>query len=151
MRPYRITIHCTDTDNGQDISSESINRFHIEERGWDRIGYHVVIHPDGELDSRHNKTFFRGLNEQGAHVEGENEGNIGVAFIGRDKFTLEQFWAFERLYEGLRQVYNIEVSSIYCHHEFNHDKTCPNMRSSNLVAFLLTGKVKHIIKYIEGK
>lgn len=143
-----VTVHCSDTPNNQDITSEAINRFHIQSRGWDRIGYHFVIHRNGDIDSRHNKTFFRGLNEPGAHVEGHNDGNLGVCLVGQTKFTLEQFYAFETLFTGLRQSLNLKYSDLYCHNEFTNQKTCPNMRSGPLVAFLLTGKVEHIVQYI---
>ena len=148
MIAKKITIHCSATPNSRDVSSETINKWHTETNGWRSIGYHYVIKRNGDVDSRLNKHYFRGLNEQGAHVRGNNKNNIGICVIGMNKFTLEQFHSLWDTINDLQLTYNILDSEIFCHNEFNHNKTCPNMRAANLVAWLTTGEVKHIKSYI---
>lgn len=144
----RLTIHCSDTPNRRKVTSEQIHKWHTKDRGWSSIGYHYVILRDGSVDSRANKPFFRGLEIPGAHVRGHNRDNVGICLIGRDKFTKKQFWALHDVFTDLRITYGIEASEVFCHNEFNHNKTCPNMRTGNLVAWLLTGKIKHVKDYL---
>ncbi len=149
MKPKKITVHCSDTPNRRkSVTSELIHKWHTQDRGWSAIGYHYVITRDGQVDSRKNKNFFRGLDTPGAHVRGHNNDNVGVCLVGRDRFTQKQLWALYDVYKDLSLTYNIPASEVYCHYEFNHNKTCPNMRASNLVAWLLTGKIEHIKQYI---
>jgi N-acetylmuramoyl-L-alanine amidase len=145
----KITIHCSDTPNRRKtVTSELIHKWHTEDRGWSAIGYHYVILRDGQVDSRQNKEFFRGLNTPGAHVRGNNKDNIGICMVGRDKFTKDQFWSLHDTYRDLKMLYNIPEHSVYCHYEFNHNKSCPNMRNANLIAWLLTGRIEHIKEYL---
>ncbi|HUX00828.1 MAG TPA: N-acetylmuramoyl-L-alanine amidase [Phycisphaerae bacterium] len=75
-RFWRATIHHTATP--PDNPAERVRSISADHRarGWDGIGYHFLIAEDG--------TVFPGrlLDRQGAHVKGENEGNLGIAFIG---------------------------------------------------------------------
>lgn len=144
----KLTIHCSDTPNRRKVTSEQIHKWHTKDRGWSAIGYHYVITRDGVVDSRKNKDFFRGLNQPGAHVRGRNKDNIGICFVGRDRFTKKQFWALHDIYNDLRQAYNLKLSDVWCHYEFNHNKSCPNMRTGNLIAWLATGKIEHVKEYL---
>ena len=38
-----IIIHCSATREGQDISVDTIKKWHVEGRGWSDIGYHFYI------------------------------------------------------------------------------------------------------------
>ncbi|HET6441913.1 MAG TPA: N-acetylmuramoyl-L-alanine amidase [Phycisphaerae bacterium] len=73
---WRATIHHTATPS--DRPAERVRAIDADHRsrGWDGIGYHFLVAEDG--------TVFTGrpLDRQGAHVKGENEGNLGIAFIG---------------------------------------------------------------------
>jgi len=46
-----LVIHCTDTPEGREVSKKDIERWHIKERGWSRVGYSDMIHLDGELEN----------------------------------------------------------------------------------------------------
>lgn len=76
--PNRITFHHTVQPEG--ISGPSavrqIQNWHKQAYGMADIGYHYVIDRDG--------TVYNGtpVDRIGAHQKGQNEGNIGVAFIG---------------------------------------------------------------------
>jgi N-acetylmuramoyl-L-alanine amidase len=70
-----IVIHTALTYDTMDIGAKEIDRWH-RERGFSRIGYHVVIRRDGSVD------WGRPLNEPGAHVQGHNAHTVGVVLAG---------------------------------------------------------------------
>ena len=70
-----ITVHYTATYDDQDIGAREIRKWHLE-RGWQDIGYHIVIRLDGTVEQG------RPLHQVGAHVGGRNTGNIGICYIG---------------------------------------------------------------------
>ncbi len=65
---------------GSSVSSgetvKNIQHMHIHEKKWSDIGYHFLIGRDGKCFEG------RKLQWQGAHVEGDNKGNIGICFLG---------------------------------------------------------------------
>ena len=66
----KIILHCSATREGQDISTETIRGWHVNERGWSDIGYHFVVLLDGTVDKA------RPVERQGAHVRGHNKGSM---------------------------------------------------------------------------
>lgn len=104
-------IHCSDTYSHMDnIGEEDIRRWH-RARGWDDIGYHVVIRRDGRME------FGRPFDVMGAHVQGYNDNSIGICLIGgrgldeqqEDNFTPEQkkslitvIYAIAMLFPGVK-------------------------------------------------
>ena len=44
-----IIIHCSATREGQDISVDTIRKWHVEGRGWSDIGYHLYVDINGEI------------------------------------------------------------------------------------------------------
>jgi N-acetyl-anhydromuramyl-L-alanine amidase AmpD len=93
-----IIIHCAATPNGKDFRAKDIDAMH-KARGFKRdsqavrnfnhelkhIGYHYVITVDGHIENG------RGLEEVGAHVQGNNSKSIGICMIGTDKYTTAQW------------------------------------------------------------
>lgn len=76
--PNRVTFHHTATPagfSGPDAVRQ-IQNWHKEAYGFFDIGYHYIIDQDG--------TIYEGtpVDRMGAHKKGDNDGNIGVAFIG---------------------------------------------------------------------
>ena len=134
MKPTRITVHCSATKNGKRCPAGKIKLWHLA-NGWSDIGYHAVIQPNGETEKYPN--IGRALNVQGAHVAGENEGNLGICLIGTDKFHVEQFKALRYLLDSWRMSFMIDADEIYCHYEFDsarkQGKTCPSIRAVNLI------------------
>jgi N-acetylmuramoyl-L-alanine amidase len=124
MRPYRITLHCSDSENAKSISVAEITRWHLE-RGFSGIGYHFVIDVDGDLGKG------RAVTELGAHVKGANLGNIGICLVGRDRFTKEQFATLMLLLKRLMKEHQISLKELYCHYQWPsavaQKKTCPNI------------------------
>ena len=50
-----IIVHCSATREGQDISVDTIRKWHVEGRGWSDIGYHFYIDINGEIFPVSNK------------------------------------------------------------------------------------------------
>ena len=121
----KIIIHCSATREGQDVSVDTIRRWHVVERGWSDIGYHYVIGLDGSIHKG------RLNNVQGAHTKGHNKNSLGICYIGgfdqdlkpKDTRTDEQKRSFLILLEGLKSIY--PKATVYGHNEFS-DKACPS-------------------------
>lgn len=120
-----IIIHCAATPPDMDIGVEEIRHWHVEERGWDDIGYHFVITRDGDVDKG------RALDIQGAHAYGYNETSIGVCLAGGVdehgdadcNFTRSQWQALDELVDDLQQEFGaLEVIG----HRDVSDKDCPS-------------------------
>lgn len=145
MKPWRITIHCSDTKNGSRVPAATIRQWHLD-RGWNDIGYHLIIQPSGEVENG------RPLNEQGAHVEMANEGNIGICLVGKDKFTPEQFAALRYKLNSLCLTFDIKKWDIYCHNQFEsarrQGKTCPNVDANKLAYWYATEDERAVAQYV---
>lgn len=146
MKPDKVTIHCSDTKNGEYVDIEKIRKWHVEENKWSDIGYHAIFNPSGQVNAG------RSLNKMGAGVKGHNSGNIHYCLIGTDRFTMPQFVALRYHLEGLNHLYDINPWDFCCHYEFDsaieQGKTCPNMRVANIVAWYTTGLIKPIRPYL---
>lgn len=146
MTPKKIIIHCTASKNGAVYPIEQLRKDH-KARGFEDIGYHIVIQPDGEA------TNTRPLNKMGAHCEGENHDSIGIALVGENLFTPKQFSALRYQLDGLLlNLHQIERYSIYSHHQFpsaqKQGKTCPNLRPQILLYWYLFQDNKCIEPFI---
>lgn len=150
MKPVRIVIHCSANSNGSLMTGEDIRRYHMarppQGRGWSDIGYHGVIEHDGG--------FYQGRpdNTLGAHVEGHNNGSLGYCLIGNDKFTVAQFNGLRWVCLKKMAAYNIPLSEIFGHYEFDtakaQGKTCPNMTSEAIRGWVQTGDHRFIEPYL---
>lgn len=112
----RITVHHSAVDNSglrnpSDTARmiEGIRAGHVG-RGWADIGYHYVIDPSGKIWEGRSTRF------QGAHVEFNNEHNLGIVVLGNFETqspspqavrTLDRFVASQmaRFAVPLRRVY----------------------------------------------
>lgn len=130
--PKRIVIHCSATKNGHEYSLEQCDSDH-RARGFDGIGYHILIEPDGQC---HNG---RPFNEVGAHVKGHNEGSIGICLVGTDKFTRRQFDVLRYKLDSIFLTYNIKKTELFCHNQFDsaiaQGKVCPSMRINDILCW----------------
>ena len=77
-------VHCSATPAGKDYSAEDIRKWHVQENGWQDIGYNYVIRRDGtlELGRDLNADLHDVMRETGAHTKGYNKTGIGVCLIG---------------------------------------------------------------------
>jgi N-acetyl-anhydromuramyl-L-alanine amidase AmpD len=55
---------------------DEIQRWHVEDRKWSDIGYHMIIDRDG------TRATGRPLFKVGAHVKGHNSNSLGVSLVG---------------------------------------------------------------------
>ncbi len=119
----KIIVHCTDTPKGRDVSVDEIRRWHVEERGWSDIGYHIVITLDGIVHEG------RPIEKKGAHCKGWNKNSIGIAYVGGkggDTRTEEQ----KNSLIDILEYYKIQYPSIeiFGHRDFS-DKKCPSFNA----------------------
>lgn len=70
-----IVIHCTASRNGRVKPINEIRADHLA-RGFNNVGYHYVIQPDGHVD------LGRDEEQPGAHAKGHNAHSIGVCLVG---------------------------------------------------------------------
>ncbi len=126
MRFDRVIIHCSATEEGTEITTETIRKWHTSPpRNWRDIGYHFVILNDGLGTVERGRPIW----ENGAHTRGQND-SIGVCYIGgledgspSDTMTEIQECAFFELVDKLRDIFG-EIS-IHGHNEFSK-KACPS-------------------------
>tara|TARA_R110000737_G_scaffold72378_1_gene100876 strand:+ start:3107 stop:3613 length:507 start_codon:yes stop_codon:yes gene_type:complete len=128
-----IIVHATATQpkwmagKGAAAKRDEIRRWHVEDRGWSDIGYHMIIDRDG--------TRARGRAEDrvGAHVRGRNTNSLGVSLVGgyggaetdafSDHFTPEQDDALRELIAEWTKVYP-KITQVSGHNEYAA-KACP--------------------------
>jgi len=99
QEPDRIIWHHTLCDRA---SVEEIDEWH-RARGFECIGYHRVIQPDGTIEVG------RSLKFAGAHALGRNRRSIGVALVGDFRYhepSVQQLSGCARLYHALCTSYN---------------------------------------------
>ena len=127
-----IVIHCAATHpdwmRGQLITAKrkEIDRWHREERGWRKIGYHHLIDRDGAILPGRAET------EIGAGVEGHNRGVIHICLIGgassaaTDPFERNFTAAQDRALRGLIDAIRAEtaITRITGHND-HAAKACP--------------------------
>lgn len=127
---HKIIIHCTATREGDDISVDTIRRWHLA-RGWSDIGYHYIIDLKGNINAG------RPIELIGAHTRGFNKGSIGIAYVGgveadgktpKDTRTKAQKDAIIRLVKKLKGCY--PDVTIHGHNEFSN-KACPSYNVQN--------------------
>jgi N-acetylmuramoyl-L-alanine amidase len=119
----KIIVHCSATKEGNNVTASTIDQWH-KDRGWRCIGYHYVVALDGTIE------YGRSIYETGAHVKNQNEGSIGVCYIGglgssmeaKDTRTLEQKESLLLLLKTLKKMH--PAATIHGHNEFS-TKACP--------------------------
>ncbi|MEO0498970.1 MAG: N-acetylmuramoyl-L-alanine amidase [Pseudomonadota bacterium] len=125
-RINEIIVHCTDTRRGQKADVAEIRRWHVDERGWSDIGYHLVIGEDGRAEEG------RPIERAGAHCYRRNGRSIGIALAGgygvtdarpEDTFTPAQLSALIGAIRNYRQTYGpLKLSG---HRDYDKRKACP--------------------------
>ena len=46
-----LVVHCTATPAGREVTKADIEKWHLQERGWSKVGYSDMIHLDGSLEN----------------------------------------------------------------------------------------------------
>ena len=121
-----ITIHCSATPEGREVSNEEIKQWHLL-RGFNDIGYHYVVHLDGKVEQG------RHIHVQGAGVRGYNKNNMHICYIGgcdadlepKDTRTDEQKESLGVMLQTVRNSF--PLAKILGHNNFpGVNKACPS-------------------------
>lgn len=131
-----IIVHCSATkpewmaDRPVADKVAEIRRWHVEERGWRDIGYHVVIDRDGSVMDG------RPISQAGAHVRGHNANSIGICLIGGhgsdandapgEHFTAAQLNVLRTHIDYLKSHHH-GIKKVSGHNEYAA-KACPGFR-----------------------
>jgi hypothetical protein len=127
MKPTRIILHCSATEDGATVSWGAIRRYHVAERGWADIGYHFGIEL---VDSRFEILMGRIPDVPGAHAQGHNADSIGICFVGNfdhRPVPPEQWRLGLALTRWLCALHRIPPERVFGHREFQPAKTCPGL------------------------
>lgn len=112
-----LVVHCSGSPQGRGDTAATIHKWHLE-RGWDGIGYHVVILEDGTIEHG------RPLYWCGAHVKAANNISLGVCLIGDNTFPQQQLKSLRILLDHwMCRFPNVTVCG---HRDIDAHKTCPN-------------------------
>ena len=136
--PTRIIVHCAATENGKDVPASEIRRWHVDERGFDDIGYHAVIRPSGAIE------YGRPYDKQGAHVKGQNHDTLGFCLVGTDAFTRAQMRSLRHVVISACAEFNIQLYDIFGHYEFDEKKTCPGIPMADLLRFIQSNNLHYV-------
>ena len=126
-----IIIHCSATREGQDISVDTIRKWHVEGRGWSDIGYHFYIDINGDIQKG------RDIAKIGAHCSGHIRNSIGICYCGgveedgktpKDTRTETQKQSLLAVLRTLKAMYPNAV--IHSHKDFAN-KACPSFDATN--------------------
>lgn len=136
----KIILHCSATREGQDISVDTIRKWHVDGRGWSDIGYHYIVSIDGQIEEG------RPIDRSGAHTKGLNSNSIGCCYIGgvesdgrtpKDTRNAEQLIAIANLLDALMKMY--PDATLHGHNEFSN-KACPSFDVQKEYDFLINAK-----------
>ncbi|MBL8990521.1 MAG: N-acetylmuramoyl-L-alanine amidase [Phycisphaerae bacterium] len=124
----RITIHhdgmtvFTSTSQGDAAARlEQIRQSHVAGRKWADIGYHYIIDPAGRVWEG------RSVRYQGAHVQDNNENNLGIMMMGNfdlQRPTAQQQGALDRFVASQMRLHRVALSRVYTHQEIK-PTACP--------------------------
>ena len=132
----KIIVHCSATREGQDVSVDTIRKWHVEGRGWSDIGYHFYIDINGKIWKG------RSIDRSGAHCKNHNRNSIGVCYCGgveadgktpMDTRTFEQEEALLCVLRTLKAMY--PEADIHSHRDFAR-KACPSFDATEEYKYL---------------
>ena len=118
-----LVVHCAASKPENRITVDDLRRWHVEENGWDDIGYHYFVDLDGAVHE------CRDTNYQGAHEPKANSMSIAICleggYGGDDTYPEHQLFAlFKHLLHLLRD--DFPNAAVVGHNNFRSDKSCPN-------------------------
>jgi hypothetical protein len=129
----RITIHHDGMNAFTSVSQadaarriEAIRGAHlarVSRRGepWADIGYHYAVDPSGRVWEGRPSTL------QGAHVEDQNEENLGIVMLGnydKQSPTRAQTIALDAFVADRMKRYRVSIARVYTHQEIGRT-ACP--------------------------
>tara|TARA_R100000664_G_scaffold1281_2_gene3349 strand:+ start:5316 stop:5759 length:444 start_codon:yes stop_codon:yes gene_type:complete len=122
-----IIIHCAATKKSMDIGYKEIREWHVDQNGWDDVGYHYIIRRNGKLEKARPEEY------SGAHAPSHNSRSIGICLVGgmaddggpENNFTLEQFLTLKDLVNMVMNKYS-DITEVLGHCDVQDNKpNCP--------------------------
>lgn len=124
-----IVVHCTATALDDHNIIDKVRQIHVQENGWDAIGYHYIIDRAGRLLAA------RPLMFQGAHAMQANPYSLGVALEGgidaqgapQANYTQAQMTTLFQVIAELRRQFPT-ILEVFGHNDMERDagfKACP--------------------------
>ena len=122
-----IIIHCAATKASMDIGYDEIRKWHVDQNGWDDVGYHFIIRRNGKLEKGRPEGY------SGAHAPSHNSRSIGICLVGgmaddggpENNFTLEQFLTLKDLVNMIMDKYS-DITEVLGHCDVQENKpNCP--------------------------
>jgi len=116
----KIIIHHSASPRAS-TSKELVKQWHVEERGWNDIGYHYMLNNKDEIETG------RHINKQGAHCLEQNADSIGICVFGNYEGeipTAKQVEVLRMFVNSLLDKYNLSWQNVYGHKDFGNT-ACP--------------------------
>ncbi len=131
-----LIIHCTDTPAGRAVSRQDIEKWHLIENGWAKVGYSDMIHLDGSIENLipYNDDNIVDQWEISNGAYGFNSISRHVVYVGgqnnQDTRTFEQIEALERYVKQTIEQHP-EIKVIGHNQVPTTTKTCPSFNVPN--------------------
>lgn len=129
-----LIIHCTDTPAGRKVTKQDIEKWHLEERGWSRVGYSDMIHLDGKVENLipYDDDNYVEPWEISNGARGFNSISRHVVYVGgKNNIDTRTFAQVEALEKYVRKtIENHPDIKVIGHNEVSV-KTCPSFDVSN--------------------
>lgn len=115
-----LAVHAADSKIDMDVTVQTLRRWHVEEKGWEDIGYHYFIKFDGSLHKCRDRKY------QGAHCVSINHNSLAICleggFNGENNFTQPQLDRLYSLIIGLKTEF---PNAALIGHGHIDNKACP--------------------------
>lgn len=115
----RVFLHCSASDEDEHDDVAVMRRWHVDERGWDDVGYHFFIKKDGTIQPG------RDLEKAPAAQRGHNTGTVAICLHGLTvgRFTRNQYHSLIALCREIDGALG-GMASFHGHSEVS-SKACP--------------------------
>ena len=133
----RVFIHCSDSDWKHHDDISVIRKWHVEDNGWNDVGYHYFIKRNGTIQKG------RDLEITPSSQQGHNNKTISICLHGRERFTKRQFESLKKLCLEMNTLYKGKVT-FHGHKEVAREKTCPNFDYVKVLNLDKHGRMKGI-------
>lgn len=134
-----LVIHCTATPEGREVTADEIRRWHTapppQGRGWQKVGYAVMIHLDGSIETLapYNEDEWVDPWEVTNGARGYNQVSRHIVYVGglsrdgkrsKDTRTEAQKRALRDYIKSFHKKH--PKVKIVGHREINPHKACPS-------------------------
>ena len=122
-----LVIHCTDTPANREVYKKDIEKWHLKERGWSRVGYSDLVQLDGKIvnlvefdqddtvDPWEITNGARGFNGISRHVVYSGGANGIDTRTQAQKYSLEIYVKYMILrHPGLKVIGHNHISKKHC-------------------------------------